>query len=519
MIRDLQPFPGPMAGHGRFTHPANGKTPWQVMTEYNMFRLPAAEFLQAKYDLPRGDPRLAPFLQHLGAKVLLRSMVFYNHKGLDHISIFCVKNRDDEFGIFPDALFPELANNHYEVDDAIRAGAGETWQALGNVFRLLGAGENLISTRALTVEKIIEHQPRLVFRGNDTDAAPDEFNRDNLALLPYQLDAQTYAIAYYVVTRDLLHGWRPERGLIDPTRYDMPEQRFDVTFGNLRGAGAALEIYDPLTGERREITALAGANNQLTAPLPAVDYPRFLIVREEKPGPLILNPVLTETPNNESGNAALNYALNIVGEDKLTRGEFPRRDQSVISTTGIPENSPGVVTGTSKHQQPIRELKDNDAAQITFTAADLTTKYPQWEHDVALVLNPAPTTVKNEAPRPVDFFPELPTAGRAKDVAPRDNAALSSIGAEFFAVAGTAADVKNRLPQLTALDAARAEATLLGGAAGWKITLTLNEAAHPENGGGVFQYLVWVNDAGNKFWVLSTGNNGADLVEQLRIDQ
>jgi hypothetical protein len=138
-------------------------------------------------------------------------------------------------------------------------------------------------TRALSVTELVEHQPRLGFKGDGTPEHPDRFNRDDLACLPFQLAADKYAIPYYVVTRNMVHDWNSSLGPLDPARYNMPEQIFDLTLQNLRGDGAKVSAWDPLSDQSVPVTVLASGENTLKVRLETVDYPRFLIIEESRP--------------------------------------------------------------------------------------------------------------------------------------------------------------------------------------------------------------------------------------------
>lgn len=123
MIRDMQPFPGPWAHHHRFSHPGTGKPALLWETEFNTYRRPFAEFLEKAYGVKRGDPRLQPVLQAVAAKALVRSFVFYCHKGIDTLFVFAVRNGEDEFSILPEAYFRALARNRYQLNDEVRRAA------------------------------------------------------------------------------------------------------------------------------------------------------------------------------------------------------------------------------------------------------------------------------------------------------------------------------------------------------------------------------------------------------------
>ena len=60
----------------------------------------------------------------MAAKALVRSFVFYCHKGIDTLFVFAVRNGEDEFSILPEAYFRALARNRYQLNDEVRRAAG-----------------------------------------------------------------------------------------------------------------------------------------------------------------------------------------------------------------------------------------------------------------------------------------------------------------------------------------------------------------------------------------------------------
>ena len=80
------------------------------------------------------------------------------------------------------------------------------------------------------------------------------------------------------MTLDVTHVWNPVAGPLDPARYDMPDQDFDVTLSNVQGQGATVSAYDPLRGVAVPVAVVASTPTTLTVRLKAVDYPRFLQV-------------------------------------------------------------------------------------------------------------------------------------------------------------------------------------------------------------------------------------------------
>jgi hypothetical protein len=67
---------------------------------------------------------------------------------------------------------------------------------------------------------------------------------------------------YYVVTRNMVHDWNSSLGPLDPARYNMPEQIFDLTLQNLRGDGAKVSAWDPMTDQSVPVSVLASDKEQ-----------------------------------------------------------------------------------------------------------------------------------------------------------------------------------------------------------------------------------------------------------------
>jgi hypothetical protein len=85
-------------------------------------------------------------------------------------------------------------------------------------------------------------------------------------------------IATYVMTRDLLHVYRPRLPSGDPRRYDLPAETFRFTISGVRGLGAHLRATDPATGKRVPIRVLRRRAGTLVVQLPLTDSPRLLVV-------------------------------------------------------------------------------------------------------------------------------------------------------------------------------------------------------------------------------------------------
>ena len=389
ITRDVQPFPGLWRDHYRYSNPGDGRPAQVWMTETNTDRSAWLKNLIAEQKLDPADPRLIELSHYLGAKALLRTFVFQSHKGVHTLEVFAAHGEDLSLAVIPESFFKALEEEGYQLTERVRAQAGLQLKVLGRVNELMKTGEPLEVTRPLAVSELVEHQPRLVFKGDGTPAHPDRFNRDDFACLPFQLAAGKYAIPYYVVTRNMVHDWNPALDPLDPSRYDMPEQIFDLTLENLRGEEAKVSAWDPLTDKKVPLSVLSSQANTLKVKLRVTDYPRFLLVEESEAGPLILAPKLRREAD---GQVEVSFRTNLPAEAKLTWGPCPQRDGQ--GQVQLPK-------GTSFSYR-IANLEQQSGIRVTIERDGLTAPWPRWGYDDAGVLWPAfqiDQPLKHEAAR------------------------------------------------------------------------------------------------------------------------
>jgi hypothetical protein len=373
MTRDLQPFPALWQDHYRFSNPGDGHPAEVWMTETNTGRSTWLKHLMNDRKVKPDDPRIIALSHQVGAKALLRTLVFQSHKGVHTIEIFAAHGGDLNLGVIPDSFFKALQEEDHQLTAKVRAQAGPQLEVLARVNQLMKSGQPMAVTRPLAVTELIEHQPRLVFKGDGTPEHPDRFNRDDFACLPFQMAADKYAIGYYVVTRNMVNDWNPKLDPLDPARYDMPEQTFDLTLRNLRGVNAKVTAWDPMTNQTVPATVLASDEDSLKVQLQTVDYPRFLLIQEAQPGPLILEP---ELQREADGEARVSFRTNLPVSATLTWGPWPERNAD--GHVNLPK-------GTS-FDYHIPRLQKHEAVQVTIEQDGLTAPWPRWKHDTAGVL-------------------------------------------------------------------------------------------------------------------------------------
>ena len=371
--------------HGRYTNNGDFRTAQVWETEVNYDRSPFINDLVKQSGKPWEDPGVQAVDRRMAGKTLLRQYIFHASKGLYRIMIFCL-GPDRSLGMLPQSFYTALDNSKDVLNDEARAQIPPEFKGLAWLKKAFGAGESLVAPRQLQVKDLVEYKPRLVFAGDGKPTHPSRWNRDEFAFLPYQLSESRFAIPYYVVTLDVTHVWDEKKALLDPARYDMPEQQYDVTIGNVRGEGAKVYAYDPLNNAEVPVKIVASGPASVTVRLLAVDYPRVLLLSETKPGPQIADPKVTVA---KAGTLTVSWTTNLpaaayvtYGRDWANRGanrvDVKQGETRLTVATGID----GVV-----------------AARIHVIADGLEDVWPRWDEDPqGQVVTPGATADTMKAP-------------------------------------------------------------------------------------------------------------------------
>ncbi|MEO1236364.1 MAG: hypothetical protein AAFX76_06195 [Planctomycetota bacterium] len=526
IVRDLQPMPGPFKNHFRYGHPGDGRYAEVWFTEYNQYKWFFADQTAKAAEVELDDPRLLDLVDHVAAKSLLRSSLFFVHKGVDRIYNFTIvaNPKNHQFVLGFAIIQPRFTGVLERLGDRVTASDIDQLGAqIGTLYRTRRAFEGaqpMAEARPLRVAQVVEHQPRLVFRGDGpsgTPGAPDRFHRDDLAVLPYQLDARTFIVPYYVVTRNLAHVWDESRPLLDPARYDMPDQDFEVVLENLAGVGARVSVYDPMTDRALPVEVLEADGDSIRVKVPTVDYPRLLRIEEASAGPLVTDPVLQRTGQD---SAELTFVSNGDAEATVTWGAFPGREGR--------ETTRSVRAGEAVTVE-LNGFRDGSAARVRLSANGLEAVWPRWDHDTDGAFDtpmgggasrprlaggsarPTPSS-----PRDAGFeLPSLDAASKphgfevnerlATPVAGRKQT-WEVAGATVSFVEGLRSTLRGRLPQTSLSDSVDVTAGTWGGVPAWRIDYLLDLAAHP--GATRSSQLYWVAPCGDGYVVMVIPSEG-----------
>ena len=486
MTRDIQPFPAIMEGHFRFSNHYDGHPAEVWMTETNTGRFGWLDYVRREQLLAADNPGLIKLSHHLGAKALLRTFIFASHKGIHTVNAFAARDKDLQLAVIPEAFFTTLDGTDHALTDVVRTQAGEQLTVLSRVNRLMHQGEDIPVTRPLGIGEIVEHEPRLVFKGDGTAAHPDRFNRDDFACLPFQFSSNRFVLAYYVVTQNMAKPLRPELDLLNPARYDMPPQTFDITVTNVVGNNATVSVWDPFNDTTVPVSVVASAPTSLTVRLQTVDYPRFLIIHEAEPGPLVLNPQLNPKPD---GGAQVSFQSNLPVSAELSWGPWPQRDAGGRVKLG----------SGSQFEYAVPHLAEHEGVKISVDRHGIVIPWPRWDYDVAGVLWPtlldyAPTLDPVHPPSarlpglsqtglPEDYETLLPSGlqwrpdreGKTLPIGEKPNVVRVNVAL----LAPDRGTPPKLLPQLSVLDDCSVTVAKVNGAEGWHAEIRLDRASEP----------------------------------------
>lgn len=267
LIRDLAPFTTEVYGfpHGRDVGPAGGAPVQKWITEYN---ISAPKELAAGLTTADKD--------HFHAKALLRSLVAMVSKGM---------SREYFFAAAPGSL-SLIGEDFWSALDA-HPGAypgdglgGEIMSGFRNMLaRFQGPGPGG-AARQLRLLSIVQYGDHAQFSGDGTPEHPSLYDRDVLAVFPFQSSPTRFVIPVYVMTRNVLTLYKPKARSTDVGRYDLPAEKFRIKLGNLPVTKHAprLTAYDPLHNRLTTAKLISRDGDTGVFQLAVTDYPRILTI-------------------------------------------------------------------------------------------------------------------------------------------------------------------------------------------------------------------------------------------------
>jgi hypothetical protein len=277
IVRDLAPFTTSVYGlaHGREVGPPGGAPVQKWMTEYNL-STNGASVMGPDEQTPTQTTLTSADKEHFQAKALLRSLVAMVSKGMTREYFYAAA--PGNLSLINKTFFTDLQDNPttYPGDQA----GGETMNAFHNLLtQFQGPGPNG-PTRQLQLQDITQEGNHAQFTGDGTPAHPNLYDRDVLAVLPFQTSPTSFAIPIYVMTRDLLTLYQPNNP--NPTRFDLPGENFTITLTNLPPTQTppTITAYDPIQNTTTPTHLTSYTPGTATIQIAATDYPRILTLED-----------------------------------------------------------------------------------------------------------------------------------------------------------------------------------------------------------------------------------------------
>ncbi len=277
VVRDIAPITTTIYGdpHGREVGPPGGTPPQKWMTEYNL-STHGATIVGPDQSTPIQTTLTPADKTHFHTKALLRSLVSTINKGMTREYFYAATG--GELGIVNPSFFSAL-ENHPETYPGPALG-GETLTAFKNMlaqFQGPGPGQDLKQLKLTNITQDGEHAQ---FTGDTTTAHPNLYDREVLAVLPFQSSPTRFEIPIYVMTRNLLTLYQPNAPTTNPTRFDLPNETFQITLTNLPQTNTppTITLYDPIQNKNTPAHLTNQTNNTTTIEIQATDYPRILTI-------------------------------------------------------------------------------------------------------------------------------------------------------------------------------------------------------------------------------------------------
>ena len=158
---------------------------------------------------------------------------------------------------------------------------GETMSAFHNLLtQFQGPGPTGIP-RQLKLLSITQTGNHAQFTGDGTPAHPNLYDREILAVLPFQSSPTRFVIPIYVMTLNLLTLYEPTAPTNDIHRFDLPHETFHITLTNLPPTTTppTITAYDPLRNETTPTHLTTYTPGTATIEIAATDYPRILTIQ------------------------------------------------------------------------------------------------------------------------------------------------------------------------------------------------------------------------------------------------
>jgi hypothetical protein len=218
--------------------------------------------------------------QHIKSKVLLRTYIPWLTKGLRAIYLYASGEgkKEGDLQTISKSFFDTIKADPAHAYPGLAA-AGEAMLAMQRFTQALAGATSLAKERDVTLDGLIDYAGNIQFKGSEAFPGydfPDLTNKDCFFFQPIQVNEGKLVVPVYVMTRDITH----EYSGTGPTRFDLPEEKYRLTIGGVKGTGAVVSVLDPITGASIPLTIVEATGSKLVVELKVTDYPRLITIQE-----------------------------------------------------------------------------------------------------------------------------------------------------------------------------------------------------------------------------------------------
>ena len=278
LTRELAPITTVSGGtsYGRNTGP-EGATPLQTWTtEYNISK---SGFLVEKPEYPgvHYQGMLTPAQEeHLQAEVDLRSLTAMISKGVGREYFYAATGAG--WNMISEAFMKEA--NAKPTSYPGSSLGGETMASFRRLTAQMEGPGPEGGARQISLLSIAQEGNDYQFKGNGTAQYPDLYNRDMLAVLPFQSSPTKLRDPRLRDEREPHDDRETKRTRRSLYRFDLPPENFRITLGNLPETKSppSVSAYDPIRGEQTPAKLISRKGSEAVFEITATDYPRLLSI-------------------------------------------------------------------------------------------------------------------------------------------------------------------------------------------------------------------------------------------------
>ncbi len=273
LVRDLAPMTTTVYGvpHGRFVGPAGGSPSQVWMTEYGLNPYLLRPVNAEDPGQPQEGGVSTTEAVALQTRVILRSLVSMVAKGVGR-EYFYAAAHSKGHSLVAEAFIGAL--NQAPTQFPGDAMGGETMAALKHLVTQFEGPGPAGQARQLRLLSIAQENDRAEFSGDGTAAHPSLYDRDLLAVFPFQSSPTRFVIPAYVMTPNLTTVYG------SGSVANFSDENFRITLGNLPETAdpPAVSAYDPILDQATPARLVSRLGDEAVFEFAATNYPRLLTI-------------------------------------------------------------------------------------------------------------------------------------------------------------------------------------------------------------------------------------------------